>query len=156
MANNAPTRSPVNIMSPSPSPSSFKEPVKEERKEAIITPVDPTSTPASTPTTIMQADSASSFPAPTFFIETSFSGFTPNDSAGSSLFRKWTGQFTALRSDGEKFSVEVAFLQSDTPHVTGPVVQGALEKLMEYRQCGCKPGKGVVCLSHTIEKEEGD
>lgn len=86
------------------------------------------------------------------FTDVGFSGFNPRDDT-SSLFRKWQGQFQGARSDGENFSVEVTFIQTDTPHVTGPMVQQALERLMEYGGCNCLPSKKVDCERHAVLEE---
>lgn len=91
--------------------------------------------------------------ASTHFSDIGFSGFLPFDQ-GASLFRRWTGDFLAKRSDGEVFYVQVAFLQTDTPFTTGPIVSAALAKLMEYRGCMCRPSASLVC--HVHAENEGE
>lgn len=110
-----------------------------------------TSTPATMENESRPTPPAPSPVSPLWLNDVTFSGFSPFD-GGASLFRKWTGYFLASRSDGETFSVEVSFLQTDTPYVTGPVVQKALEKLMEYRHCSCRPSKKQVCEIHSNEE----
>jgi hypothetical protein len=83
----------------------------------------------------------------THFRDVAFTGFEPSD-CGSNLFRLWKGQFIGVRSDSEEFSIDVSFKQSDTPYVTGPIVEGALVMLMSYRACKCKPSRKLVCPAH--------
>lgn len=82
-----------------------------------------------------------------YFRDVRFEPFQPNDGTAS-LFRMWVGAYHALRSDREEFTVPVRITQSDTPYVIGPTLENALELLMTYRGCMCKPSKKVMCGPH--------
>lgn len=89
-------------------------------------------------------------PRPLHFMAFSFTGFEPRDGI-SSLFRIWRGDFVAIRSDNEIFTIPIRLQQNDTPHVTGPLITEALDAMMSFRECGCKPSKKVVCHKHKEE-----
>lgn len=84
------------------------------------------------------------------WLSVEFSGFDANDNI-SSLFRRWEGRITAIRSDGEAIIIPVISLSSDTPFRTGDSIQRGLMLLETYRNCACVAGK--TCQPHVHMQE---